>query len=86
MPPYPEFAGKQADLWRQRLELNEPYIPKWMKHQVDGAYWRNGSLRPAYDRIQCPTFLIAGWHDGYVNAMLRTFPRLKVPKKLLVGP
>ena len=31
------------------------------------------SLRPDYDRIECPVFLIAGWRDGYVNTMLRMF-------------
>jgi putative CocE/NonD family hydrolase len=87
LPPYPKFAGLTwAEMWKQRLEESEPYILKWMKHQVDGAYWRQGSLRPAYDRIQCPVFLIAGWHDGYVNAMLRTYTHLKVSKKLMVGP
>jgi len=87
LPPLPELAGPRwAELWKDRLEHNEPYLFKWMKQQVDGAYWRNGSLRPGYERIQCPTFLIAGWRDGYPNAMLRTYMNLKVPKKLWIGP
>jgi uncharacterized protein len=87
LPPLPELVGPRwAELWQQRLEHNEPYLLKWMKHQVDGPYWRNGSLRPGYDRIQCPVFLIAGWRDGYPNPMLRMYTHLKVPKKLWVGP
>jgi len=87
LPPIPELVGPRwAELWQQRLEQNEPYLLKWMKHQVDGPYWRNGSLRPGYDRIQCPVFLIAGWRDGYPNPMLRMYTKLKVPKKLWVGP
>lgn len=87
LPPVEEYVGaKWADLWKQRLEENEPYILKWMKHQVDGAYWRGASLRPDYDRIKCPVFLIGGWRDGYANTMLRTFTKLKSPKKLLMGP
>jgi uncharacterized protein len=87
LPPYPEFAGERwADLWKQRLEENEPYLLTWLKHQVDGPYWRAASLRPGYDRIQCPVFLIGGWRDGYANTMLRTYTKLKVPKKLLMGP
>ncbi len=87
LPPYPELAGEQwAALWRKRLEENEPYLLEWIKRQVDDAYWRHGSLRPAYDRLRCPVFLVAGWRDGYPNAMLRIYTRLKVPKKLLVGP
>jgi len=87
LPPIPELVGDRwAELWKQRLEQNEPYLLKWMKQQVDGPYWRNGSLRPGYDRIQCPVFLIAGWRDGYPNPMLRMYTQLKVPKKLLMGP
>jgi hypothetical protein len=87
LPPTPELVGsKWAEMWKQRLERNEPYLLNWMKHQVDGPYWRNGSLRPGYDRIQCPVFLMAGWRDGYPNTMLRAYTHLKVPKKLWVGP
>lgn len=87
LPPSPEAAGPHwAERWRQRLEDNQPYLLTWLKHQTDGPYWRGGSLRPGYDRIQCPVFLIGGWHDGYANAMPRMFMHLNVPKKLLMGP
>ena len=79
-------AAAGPRLWSTRLEENEPYLLTWMKHQVDGPYWRGASLRPDYDRIECPVFLIAGWRDGYANTMLRMFTQLKAPKKLLVGP
>ncbi len=87
LPPMPELAGPRwAEMWTEHLQNNEPYLLKWMKQQTDGPYWRNGSLRPGYERIKCPTFLIAGWRDGYPNAMVRTYMNLKVPRKLLVGP
>ncbi|MGE0607562.1 MAG: CocE/NonD family hydrolase [Pirellulales bacterium] len=87
LPPLPELAGPGwAEQWKQRLEKNEPYLLKWMHHQTDGPYWRGASLRPDYARIECPTYLIAGWRDGYVNAMLRTHDKLACPKKLLIGP
>lgn len=87
LPPIPELAGPNwAEQWKSRLERNEPYLLKWMHHQTRDDYWRKASLRPAYDRIECPTFLIAGWRDGYVNAMWRMYQELKCPKKLLVGP
>jgi putative CocE/NonD family hydrolase len=87
LPPMPELAGpKWAELWKERLENNEPYLLKWVKHQVDGPYWRNGSLRPDYSRVQAAVYLIGGWHDGYANAMLRMYTQLKCPKKILMGP
>ena len=87
VPPLPEFCvGNWAELWQTRLEKNEPYLLKWMHNQVDGPYWRTASLRPGYDRIECPVFQIAGWRDGYVNAQLRMEENLKVPRRLLIGP
>jgi uncharacterized protein len=87
LPPLPEFAGVDwAEQWKSRLTKNEPYLLKWMHHQTHGPYWRAASLRLDYARIECPTFLIAGWRDGYVNAMWRMYQQLRCPKKLLVGP
>src|SRR5262245_61842426 len=87
LPPLMEYAGpKWADLWKTRLEENQPYLLTWLKNQVHGKYWRAASLAPDYDRIKCPVFLIAGWRDGYANAMLRIYTKLKVTKKLLMGP
>ena len=48
-----------------------PWLLRWLGEQQDGPYWRNGSLRPDYERIQCPVFIVAGWHDGYRTAGLR---------------
>lgn len=87
LPPWPELSGPDwAEMWKQRLEKNEPYLVTWIRNQVHGEYWRNASLRPGYDRIQIPVFLIGGWRDGYANAMLRMYQELKGPKKLLMGP
>jgi uncharacterized protein len=87
LPPHPELAGSRwAEAWKERLEKSEPYLLKWIKQQVDGPYWRHGSLRPNYTRLKCPVFLIGGWHDGYANPMLRMFTHFQCPKKLLMGP
>src|SRR5439155_11105701 len=87
MPPYPEWSGGEwAAIWEHHLAHNEPYLLKWLHHQVDGPYWRNGSVRDVVDRIQCPAFLIGGWRDGYPNPPLRLFEALRAPKKVLVGP
>src|SRR4029453_8981511 len=87
LPPVEGYAGERwAELWKQRLEKKQPHPLQWLKHPQDGPYWRAASLRPDYDRVRCPTFLIGGWRDGYANTMLRTFTRLKAPKKLLMGP
>ena len=87
LPPVPEIAGPNwRKLWLERLEGLEPWLPRWIEEQNDGAYWRHGSLRPHYERIVCPTMIVAGWADGYRNASFRMFERLEVAKRLLFGP
>jgi uncharacterized protein len=87
LPPVPELAGPQwRDEWRRRVEKLDPWLLRWLGEQVDGPYWRHGSLRPDYERIECATMIVGGWADGYRNATLRVFERLGCPKRLLIGP
>jgi hypothetical protein len=87
LPPVPAVAGPEwRDQWRARVEGLEPWLLRWLEEQADGPYWRQGSLRPAYERIACPTMLVAGWADGYRNATFRMLERLRAPARLLFGP
>jgi uncharacterized protein len=87
LPPVPSvFGDGWRDEWLRRIERSEPWILRWLEEQLDGPYWRHGSLRPAYDRIECPTMLVGGWADGYRNNTFRTFEALACPRRLLIGP
>jgi len=87
LPPVPAVFGERwRDEWRRRIEGTEPWLLRWLEEQVDGPYWRQGSLRPGYERIACPTLIVAGWADGYRNTTFRTFEELRCPKRLLIGP
>ncbi|HWC42942.1 MAG TPA: CocE/NonD family hydrolase [Actinomycetota bacterium] len=87
LPPVPQVAGAGwRERWRERVEGLDPWILRWLSEQVDGPYWRQGSLRPGYERIACPTMLVAGWADGYRNATFRVLERLRAPARLLFGP
>lgn len=86
-PPEIDIVGeKWSDIWKQRLEHNKPWSIGYIEHQTDGPYWRARSLRPGYDRVKCPVFVIDGWSDWYSTSLLRAFANLKVPKKVLIGP
>jgi uncharacterized protein len=73
LPPHESVGAEFAEIWETHLQGNEPYLIPWLEHQTDGPYWRQGSLRPHYDRIECAVFIVSGWMDGYVNPTLRVF-------------
>jgi putative CocE/NonD family hydrolase len=89
LPPAPE-PGEPGEVfterWLDRVRATPPWILRWLDEQHDGPYWRNGSARPGYDRIECPALLVAGWRDGYRTAMLRLAKELSAPWQLLAGP
>ena len=74
--------GDWARLWEEHLEGSEPYILQWLRHQADGAYWRNGSVGNVAERIRCPVFMIGGWRDGYPNPPAELFERLRLNEAL----
>ena len=95
LPPVPAVFGPGwRDEWRRRVDGTEPWLLRWLEEQTDGPYWRHGSLRletqpgttAGYERIACPTMIVAGWADGYRNNTLRTFAALQCEKRLLIGP
>jgi putative CocE/NonD family hydrolase len=87
LPPVPAVFGEGwREEWARRAKRTEPWLLRWLDEQVDGPYWRHGSLRPGYERIVCPTMIVAGWADGYRNNTFRTFEALRCPKRLLIGP
>jgi uncharacterized protein len=86
LPPVPAIAGDGwRDAWLRRIDEVVPWFDS-IEEQDDGPFWRQGSLRPDYDRIRVPTMIVAGWQDIYRNSALRMIERLDVPKRLLMGP
>ena len=87
LPPVPAVYGDGwREEWRRRIEGTEPWLLRWLEEQHDGPYWRHGSLRPGYERIACPTMIVAGWADGYTNVALRAYEALTCPRRVIVGP
>ncbi len=90
MPPVPSVAGPQwRARWRERIEQSEPWVLRWLTEQRRQPYWQHAAIRPGYERIHCPTMIVAGWADGYRNNTFRTVEALAkagTPYKLLIGP
>ena len=87
MPPDPAIAGESwRHQWQQRLEAAPPILEKWLSHQRDDAFWRRGSVSTDYSRIKCPTYIVDGWVDTYVNTVTRLLAQVAAPRKALFGP
>jgi uncharacterized protein len=90
LPPVPAVFGEGwREAWLRRVDQHEPWLLTWLAQQTDGPYWRHGSLRPGYDRIDAAVMIVAGWADGYRNNSLRTVAALQdagTPVRLLLGP
>src|SRR5690606_36289919 len=87
LPPKREYAGSDwAEQWKERLEQTPPWLINWLQQQTDGPYWRNGSLAPDYEQIECAIFHISGWTDGYTDPALRMQEKCtNAPRKVLIG-
>lgn len=87
LPARPAYRGDgwQAE-WRERLEQTPIWLFEWLRQQHDGPFWRQGSLAPDWADLTVPTFLIAGWMDGYVDSAVRMLERcVNAPRRALIG-
>jgi putative CocE/NonD family hydrolase len=84
LSPAPDYPLDEQTLAR-RFDA-EPWFMTWLAQQQDGPYWRRASLRPDYARMQVPSFLIAGYWDGYRDSVVRMAAAIPAPVKVLVGP
>ncbi|HLK26026.1 MAG TPA: CocE/NonD family hydrolase [Caulobacteraceae bacterium] len=86
-PPDPEVFGPDWErAWRERLDAAPPIAARWLEHQREDAFWRQGSVSLAPDRIACPTYLVGGWADPYNDSIPRLLGALGGPTKALIGP
>jgi len=86
-PPDPKLVGdKWRDLWLGRLEQGGLYMVEWHQRQRRDEFYRHGSICEDYAAIECPTFLVGGWMDGYTNPIFRMLEHLRCPRKALIGP
>jgi putative CocE/NonD family hydrolase len=87
LPPDPDIVGERwLDEWMERLERTPQWPGTWLRHQHRDAYWLHGSPCADYESIQCPTLLIGGWVDGYVDGMLALAENLECPTRTVIGP
>ncbi len=86
-PPDPDIFGPDWEAeWMARLEASPAIAARWLSHQREDAYWRQGSVGFDPAAIRCPVYLVGGWIDPYNEMIPRLLERLQVPAKALIGP
>jgi putative CocE/NonD family hydrolase len=87
LPPDPDIVGEVWwDRWMERLENTPQWPGIWLRHQQRDDYWMHGSPCSDYGSIECPTLLIGGWVDGYIDGMLAMAEHLTSPTRTVIGP
>jgi len=86
-PPDPLITGEawRAE-WQKRLDATPSIAARWLSHQTDDAYWRQGSVALDWAAIRCPVYVVGGLVDSYGNQIPRLLANLEVPRKGLYGP
>jgi putative CocE/NonD family hydrolase len=86
-PPDPLISGEAwKEAWKRRLAATPPIAARWLGHQTNDGYWRQGSIALDWGAIRCPVYVVGGLVDSYGNAIPRLLANLKVPRKGLYGP
>ncbi len=86
-PPDPRVVrDRWRQMWRRRLEENQPWTTHWLSHQWRDDYWKQGSVCEDYRAIDCPVYMVGGWADPYHSSILRVLEDYPGPRKGLIGP
>lgn len=86
-PPDPHVAGADwRDAWVERMRQAPDILAQWVGHHSRDDFWKHGSVREDYSRIEAATYVMCGWTDGYSNAALRMIDGLDCPHRVLIGP
>lgn len=83
--PAPPHYRLTAAYWRDRFE-REPWFFEVLRHQGDGPFWRDRSLRYHPERLEVPAYLIGGLLDGYRDSPMRMRQMLRQPVQVEIGP
>ena len=87
LPPVPAvFGDGWREEWERRVDDAEPWLLRWIEEQVDGPYWRHGSVRPGLRPDRLPDD-----DRGRLGRRLHEhrLPRLRgarCPKRVILGP
>jgi predicted acyl esterase len=62
LPATPDY--KMNEQWINERFTRRPWLDIYLEHQLDGSFWREHSIKYAYDNFTVPAYLLAGLYDG----------------------
>lgn len=64
----------------------EPWIFNYVRNNADSDFWRNGSLKWQYDKLNVPVYLVGGLFDGYRDTLPHALENATPPIRAILGP
>jgi uncharacterized protein len=84
LPPLVDYATPDAQRrWRQRLHDTEPVLLDYARHGLDDPLWSARAIDGT--TIVAPALCVGGWRDAFVDGLVETYERIRVPKRLIIG-
>jgi putative CocE/NonD family hydrolase len=72
-------------VWKKRLNAYTPYILSGAAHHLAyDDYWKKGDI--SVQNIKVPTYILEGWRGFSHRDGFQIYDKLRVPKKLAIGP
>lgn len=62
LPAPPNYVMDEQ--WLKQRFTARPWADVYLEHQLDDSFWRNNSIKYAYDNLTVPAYLIAGLYDA----------------------
>ncbi|CAF4382834.1 unnamed protein product, partial [Rotaria magnacalcarata] len=77
------------DQWIRERFRRRPWIDLYLSQQLENSFWKENSIKYAYDNLTLPVYLIGGLYDAYRDSPLRIYEKTRKnsPKiKVTIGP
>mgnify|MGYP002385268175 FL=1 len=62
LPASPDYLIN--DKWMKERFTVRPWMDVYLEQQLDGPFWRNHSIKYAYENLTIPVYLLGGYYDG----------------------
>jgi putative CocE/NonD family hydrolase len=83
-PLYVKNRSDWRRVWKEHLDSYTPYLFSAANNAIYNDYWK--TIEIGVENIKVPTFILEGWGGFSHRNGFRCYERLRVPKRLVIGP